>query len=500
VEAIRQELLGVIAADPRFAATSPLTHDDYKSLADRLATVAGVSAATYVGDGLGGIRIGIDGGGVFEWQHIVDPVNHEPAMPEGFDFGTLNEPTHNAGFAPPEIVSGPRAASGTYATHFPVATNNPDPLYKADDGVTCERRGSIAIVDFYYSEVKAKGLLYNNEFDVDGVELWDRIKRMGEEAGFAVKIFHDDEINASNFASILNGYTYVVMNGHGGSPGPKNTDRLHEPLVTINTPEKYDAAKKVDGGSKTYEEAWNLGWMNRGLSDNTVRWTPRLIKALYEPTVPQMWLLSTCYAMMPFGLGFAWSDGGWSFRTESVGQFYNFGHALRDKQVKTVFGYLYKANVWAVTRNLMPFFRRQFGGYFANDRPPSPQTFWPTCMSVQTYFRRLKSPAQAVYANKLDGTSLYTMYTQADPVYLRSTCQEKPPNVHAMMQDFVLSAGTPATAFQHCWDLYWGQGKAATPVQDALCSKGDFPTTATAVQSAGCNVKIARRVTNAMLP
>lgn len=148
----------------------------------------------------------------------------------------------------------------------------------------------------------------------------------------------------------------------------------------------------------------------------------------------------------------------------------------------------------------MAYFRRQLGGYFVKDLPPSPQHFWPAGRSTQTFFRRLKTSAQAVYANKIEGTNVYTMYTQPEPLYLRLTCQGTRANVHAMMQDFVLQVGTPATAFQTCWDSWWGHGKEPMPIQDALCSKGDYPTDANAVFRAGCNVAYARKVTNAMLP
>lgn len=33
-----------------------------------------------------------------------------------------------------------------------------------------------------------KGLLSNHEFDIDGVELWERLKKMGDAAGFDVDL------------------------------------------------------------------------------------------------------------------------------------------------------------------------------------------------------------------------------------------------------------------------------------------------------------------------
>lgn len=200
-EAARQQILAIIDADARFAGTTPLTHDDYQALAEKIAKVPGVSSATYAGDGLGSIAIGIEGGGVFDWVHITDDITHEPAVPDDFGFGLLNEPTNNAGFAAPEVVSGPRAG-GTYATHFPDAGINPDPEYKADEAVrpSCPQEGRIAVVDFYYKEVKDSGRLYNKEFDIDGKEIWKRLELMGKAAGFEVDVYENDAVNASNLS------------------------------------------------------------------------------------------------------------------------------------------------------------------------------------------------------------------------------------------------------------------------------------------------------------
>lgn len=499
-ESVRQGIVAVIARDPRLAdRDKALTHDDYAALALEIGKVPGVAFAQYVGDGLGGIWIEVQNGGVFHWRHVEDDqISHRPALPDNFDFSTLMDPDANADFKPPEVVSGPRA-SGTYATPFPVASISPDPEFKADDTVSCPDEGKIAIIDFYYKEVKDKDLLYNNEFLIDGQELWDRLAEMGRAAHFTVDVFKNDDINAGNFSRILKDYSYVLVNGHGGAPGPKTAARYHEPLITFVTPEVYDPAKQLEGGM-AYAEAWNRGWIIRDAEKNTIKWTPRLIQGVYNAAVPQHWLISTCYSMLPFTAGFAKGTEGWTWSKDLTDPIYNFGDALREKGVKTVFGYVTPAEVGVIARNHLRFFRRTFGGYFSGDRPPSPQTYWPTCMSSQTFFRLKATPQLAVYAPKLDGYSLYTMYTDPAPLYLRATCQNSPANVHAMMQDFMLSAGTPATAFQKCWDSWWGQGKEPTGIQDALCSKGDFPTTTEAVRSAGCNVRYARKVTLAMQP
>lgn len=493
VEAIQKNLQAVIDADARFAQQTLLTHGDYQGLSDRLAKVAGVAGSTYAGDGQGTINVKIEGGGWLQWRHIAIDLN-PTFVPDGFDFGLLNEPTHNAGYSAPELVVGPRSA-GTYATHFPVATLNPDPSYAADKAEACPSEGSIAIVDFYYSEVKKTGQLYTKEFDIDGMELWDRLQKMGEAAHFKVDIYKDKEITASNFARVLKGYTYVVLNGHGSMPGPVNTDRLGEALVTINTPEPYDPALTLENGV-TYEDAWKRGWLFYGLSDNKVRWTPRLIEATYEPSGDQLWMLNECFSMLPNVAHYVEGE----FKEDPSKPLFNFGHALRKKGVKAVFGYVLTGDVWAIAHNTMAFFRRQFGGYFSKDRPPSPHHYWPTCMTVQTFFRLAATPAVASYANKLEGKSLYTMYADPTPLHLRKVCKGTPAIAHALMQDFVLSVGTPATAFQTCWDSWWSQGKDPNPLQDALCSKGEYPTTQENVENAACGVAFARKVTNAMLP
>lgn len=496
-ESIRQQAVEIINADPRLAATTPLARDDYQALADEIAKIPGVAGAAYAGDDRGSIVVKLEGAGSFNWRHINDPRAEAMSIPEDFDYALFNDPVDNPDFEAPEVQSSPRS-SGTYADSYPVATIDPDPQFTADDAVSCPEEGSIAIVDFYYTEVKAKGLLYNNEYEIDGMEIWQRLAKMGEAAGFKVDFFKDDEINASNFASKLKGYTYVVTNGHGGPPGPVNTDRLGEALVTFDTPEQYDAAKTLEDGS-SYELAWKAGWINRGLTDNTVRWTPRLIEGIYAPSVPQMWLLNQCNAMMPSSFGWVKGADGYEFRQVAAAPLFNFGRALRAKGVNAAFGYVLGANVWAVAHNTMKFFRRQFAGNFNKDHPPS-QNFWPLCMSAQTYFRLSSTPHLPIYANKVEGTSIYTMYGQQDPLFLRKICQGSPANVHAMMVDFVFTAGTPATAFGNCWDQWWSKGDAPSGIQDALCSKGDFPTTQEDTTRAACGVKLGRKVTLAMLP
>ena len=63
----------------------------------------------------------------------------------------------------------------------------------------------------------------------------------------------------------------------------------------------------------------------------------------------------------------------------------------------------------------------------------------------------------------------------------------------------MLNVGTPATAFGWCWDQWWQAGNCPNFIQDSLCFKGECPTTDSACKDAACAVKIARKVTNAML-
>jgi hypothetical protein len=504
VEAIRQQLVGLINADPRLAEKTSLSRDDYKALAEKMAAVPGVTDAAYAGDTLGSIGIKIDGGGFFEWRHLNNDFEQSMAFPDDFDWSQLNDPVNNEGFDKPDMVSGPRtpAAQGTYATRFKEATDGTNPDFSADNAVDCPQVGSIAIVDFYYKEVKASYNLYDVQFNIDGKEIWDRLKDMGEQAGFRVKIFREgdaDMITAGNFVGALKDYTYVITNGHGGLPGPFNFDRVKEALVTLTTSEDYKADKKLENGM-TYEEAWNKGWINKGLTDNTVRWTPRLIQGVYGPSGSQMWFMNECWSMRNFSWGFLWDNGNWTFKKAAIGPLYNFGNALRDKGVKVVLGYTNGADAWAVAHNLMAFFRRQFGGYFNKDKPPLPHTFWPTCMSVQTFMRRQDHPELPIYANKVENGSDLTMYADPTNLFLRKVCQGSPAIPHALMQDFVLQVGTPATAFGICWDKYWSHGEDPSSTVDMLCSKGEPKTTAEATANAACAVKIARKVTDAMLP
>ena len=121
-------------------------------------------------------------------------------------------------------------------------------------------------------------------------------------------------------------------------------------------------------------------------------------------------------------------------------------------------------------------------------------------MSAQTYFRKPWSPGVAEYAPKYRDQSLYTMYAVSQSQYFRETCSVTPTS-HTKMREFVLTVGTPATAFGLCWDKYWSKGESPSGLIDPLCSQGDKATVTSelATQKAACAVKQARKVTNAIL-
>ena len=89
------------------------------------------------------------------------------------------------------------------------------------------------------------------------------------------------------------------------------------------------------------------------------------------------------------------------------------------------------------------------------------------------------------------------MYAVNEPKFFRKVCE--PSNVHAYLQSLMLRVGTPATALISCWDKYWSQGRQVNVLEDPICAKGEFPTTEKGTINAACAVKIARKVSNAML-
>jgi len=524
-DAIRAEIRG------RKEALRP---EEYDAMAGRLSKVNGIEDAEYAGDTLGTFYLRVAGGGVLTWRHVTNDFKELETLPAEADFSNCFHPKWNKGWKTGNASGGdeasaiepsnperwprlqpvawqvlpgqlnplspaarPQGQTNKHATHFPMATGNPDPEYRADAAVSCAKEGSIAIVDFQWTESVGLegGRLYTQYFNVDGAMLYDRIKWMGEAAGFDVRLFKDDEINLTNFKT-LQDYRIVILIGHGGRPAPKASKRLGVNFTQIITAEKYDPKKTMYG--MTYEEAWKKGYLTYKPDSKVILWTPMLFRDLYRPAQDQLFLPNECWAMLPLNVGLDKDENGkFIWRSGVTGSVYNIGDGLMDAGVKVVFGYITPATPEAIVYNLMSFFRRMFGGYFIKDAPPSPHIFWPTCMSAQTFFRLPGTPRLPVYGNRYYGGSAYTMYAVDDPKFFRSVCS--PSNQHAYLQSFMLRVGTPATGLTNCWNRYWSHGQSVTELVDKLCGQGDFPTTEKATQNAACAVKIARQVTNAML-
>lgn len=503
-EDVRQGLLGVLAQDPRLAKQAALEPKEYDALSGKLAAVSGVEASDYTGDTLGTIQVKVKGGGVLWYRHVTNDLAEAATLPPEADFHNQRHPTWNKDWkdevAPTPIRAPPGGEAADtlankYATHFPVASAKPDYAYSEDNAVACPAEGKIAIVDFLWTAAHRDFPgLYENQYKVDGVMLYDRLQRMGAAAGFKVDLYKDTDINLGNF-NLLQDYAVVFTNGHGGRPGVLTTKRLGVAVPVLVTPEIYEPQKLTSFGM-TYEDAWKKGYISYAVGDKAILWTPLLFKDHYKPSVPQLVMLNECWSMLPFNVGLELHDGKASWSQGVTSPLYNFGDALMDAGAKAVFGYVSPATPEAVVMNSMPFFRRMFGGYSDRDRPPAPHDYWPTCMGTQTYFRLPNTPRLAIYGNKYAGRSMYTMYAGADNLLLRKSCPGPIP--HAAMQDFMLKVGTPATAFQKCWDQYWSHGDPVG-LKDPLCNQGDKPTTLELTTAAACGVKIARKVTNAML-
>ncbi|MEI6127946.1 MAG: hypothetical protein WCQ99_15470, partial [Pseudomonadota bacterium] len=229
-----QEITGIIARDERLTDNLTLELDVYKELAATISTVKNVESAVFANDTLGTIQIKISGGGYLFWRHIKNTLTEAAALPAGLDFSSLVDPTWNSGWSAPavpnefeqtESVTGRSDSlqgdeSNGHATHFPLALDNPDPEYLADDSVQCLQEGKIAIVDFQWSDAwKDAPGLYEAQFQVDGMMLYDRIKAMAEAAGFTLDLYKDTEINTTNFDK-LSQYSIVYIIGHGSRPAP----------------------------------------------------------------------------------------------------------------------------------------------------------------------------------------------------------------------------------------------------------------------------------------
>jgi hypothetical protein len=498
VENIRRKLVAVIARHPELKEEIPLPPADYQKVANELAKVPGVQGADYSGDTLGTFYIKVSGGGVIGYRHIRGDMNEMNTLPPGVTHTDLRDPTYNADWQESVRAN----ASNTWADHFPVAAGNPDPDYTQDDTLACRQEGRIAIIDFYYTDVHENFNLYETDFLVDGVEIWERIRRVAKAAGFGVDFYKDADINLGNY-TMLQDYTMVITNGHGGRPGMKTFKRTGFAVTRMETAEKYNPAK-ITANGLTYFDSWKRGQIHFDARSKQISWTPVLFRDGYRPSVTQQWLMSQCWALLPFWVGYYEDSSGWHYSVNLLGDVYNFGDGLLDAGVTSVFGYIDPAWPKAIVANLMRYLRRTFGGYSKKDVPPARfgLNYWPTCMAAETFFRLPSLPESAdFHAPKLINNCTFTMYAKPEPkyLYLRKACSEfRYP--HSAMQDFVLSVGTPATAFTTCWDEFWSAGNWTGIDVGPLCGQGNpnYPSEQAAMD-AGCQVKQARKATNAFL-
>lgn len=541
-EVVTSLLFDVVEADTRLAQQVPLAPGDYDALARRIAALPGVEWAAYGRDTLGTIHVRVRGRGLLVYRHLTETWERDArAAPPGADFSGQLHPRHNAGWGTRPVESNPRAAalrasldaalharpaavaadaSNHFATHFPVADTNPDPMYSADDGVDwCLPEGRIAVVDFDWEEHQD----VHPSFDVDGVNLWPRLKMIAEAAGFSIDHFDgqtpETTLDTTNF-TLLEDYTFVIIIAHGSAPYLHDAVEatgfrmpLDVAMPTIVTPEEWSPTKRIFSGH-SQERAWELGYLVRQVLSRDrgkVWWSPWLLRDFYHPRANQMFLLNSCWGLTAYGdFGFVEEEGEWVWKDGGAPQdhvpVYNFGDALRDAGVKVVFGFVTMSFPEAIVNFVVPFFRRQLGGNWAPDRPPSPHFFWPTCMGAQTFFRDPADPFTARYVNKTftledpDGqlaVAVYTMYATDSNMTFREHCPDPLPL--PFMQDRVLRLGTPATEFRACWDQYWSKGEYPTRFVNQVCSWGQEPTTFGAALDAACTVKVARKVTNALL-
>jgi hypothetical protein len=387
--AVNDEIRTVAQRNPGVASTTRLTAEEYGQIARDMMTVPGVSSAQYAGDPLGTIHLEV-GGGVLVWRHLSDDFHQD------LDVSSLVDPK-NHDWLPPPAVTAPAAAaaaapphdSNAFADRFPRAQLNPDPDFHADDPVPCPAEGKIAIVDFVRRSADATTVLYDKEFVVDNVLLWERIKLIGAAARFEVKEFDEDELNLGNLSKLAD-YTIVITNGHGNDP--YKSSLVDKVVVPLFTPELYGADKKLENGM-TYGQAFKLGYIWAWTSPDEpqsvpkVAWSPLLLANAYHPTTTQLWMVNECFGMIPerpAGRSL-WDPSTWSgAKMEPV---YNFGNGLQDAGVAQVFGYIGTANPTAIVDNLMSFFRRMFGGLSNRDLPPARfyppglSPYWPLCIA-----------------------------------------------------------------------------------------------------------------------
>jgi hypothetical protein len=500
---VHAALLGVLDGDPRLTQQTALTPDDYEALSEKLAGVEGVEATDYTGDALGTIYVKLAAGGTFAYRHIDDDYDTN-VFPEGVVEGDQSSPDFNAGWSAPQGTNAGTTSppANEYATHLPVYSPSPDPAYTSDGAVMCPKEGKIAIVDLQWTSLHKADKSPYPFFLVDGVPLYERIKRMGEAAGFTVDIFEDDEINAASFTK-LQDYTVVYTIGHGAPSGPRTTKRLGQSVVVLFTDESYDAKRTMAFGG-LYEDAFKRGEIVASLEKTPrVLWTPRLFRDHYRPSVKQHWMLNECFGLVKYGVGLEKVQDKWVPGRDAEKPIFNFGDGLMAAGAKVVFGYTTTASFAAVRELSMKYFRRMFGAYYVGDRPPTAfGAFWPTCMPAKTFFRRPDAPDLDQYAPievSFSGIpSTYGMYARDEYLTFRGVCTDGELEQWTL-QSYLLKEGTPIVELEKCWSDYWSKGVYPNGVTSPVCALGDAPITRETLTKAQCQVKIARQATNALL-
>ncbi|MBI2378654.1 MAG: hypothetical protein HYV07_31950 [Deltaproteobacteria bacterium] len=496
-EAVRRAVAAAIAADPISSTPGPATPDEYEGLARKLAAIPGVGAADYSGDALGTIFVEVQGGGTLIWRHRRQDLLEEMAsLPPDADFRNVKHPTYNAGWQAPERPPGTISSSNSFATRLPTASERPDPEYLADDSVPCSAEGRVAIVDFQWTDAQDTNL-YDLQWNVDGVMLWDKVERMFRAAGFTVDRFKDDQIKLENLDELAS-YDIVITIGHGARPSPGSIARLGMGVVSWVTPQKYEPSSPSVPGMTQYQ-AWRRGYIFPAPDGTWMAWSALLFRDLYHPRTDQIWLANQCWTLMPHSAGLVVAlNGNWSWRTDTSFPVYTVGDGLMAAGAKAVLGYVSPSTPEAVKVNTMSMLRRLLGGYFADDLPPAPFTYWPACLSAQTYFRLAATPQLDILAVKIFDRSVYAMYAVSEPQYMRKVCAPNPAP-HFALQTFMLRVGTPATALTTCWDEHWQSGAYPNELVNPLCGQGDRPTTAVDAYNAACQVRFTRKVTNSIL-
>ncbi|MBU0554310.1 hypothetical protein KKF91_02680 [Myxococcota bacterium] len=470
---------------------------DFIAVAEQITELPQVNRAWYNGDELGVISVQLEAGGTILYQHAQDELSDD--VPDiDLDPSLLLHPTWQADWSTEDLQE-KKSDSEDFATRFPTASGAPDPSFAKDNQVSCPSEGRIAIVDFLWVEGHKPNAapgdqVYGEDFWVGDKDLYTRLKAMGEAAGYTVNIFKGNQINLSNFKD-LEEYDIVFTFGHGSRVEieTKDVEKKIEKHTVAYANETFDPNKTTAMGI-TYQEAFDRGYILLD-SKNNIILDPTLFRDHYKPKKNQLWFMNHCWSALSGSVNFSIGSKTWSINHDI--KTYSIAEGVKDSGVKVVLGYVTKAQINAVRNYSIKFFRRMFGGYQRMDMPPPPHTYWPGCMTPATFFR--VDPFIASYAPRYNNRSLFVMFSEDNSIYFRDLCEDGGAGAHAYMQSFVLQHGTPATAFQGCWDTYWGHGEHPSELEDPLCGLGDPETDERRVEQAGCLVKIARKVTNTLL-